>query len=69
MRIRHDGGVVTDAPGLYVLGTPVLRRRKSTYIHGAVDDTFDLAAHVWAHLDGRSNPVRRGGRPSRGSCR
>ena len=27
--LRHDGGVV-DAPGLYALGLPVLRRRKST---------------------------------------
>ena len=26
-RIRHDGGVVRDAPGLYLLGTPLLRRR------------------------------------------
>jgi hypothetical protein len=34
-RIRHDGGVVTGAPGLYVLGLPVLRTRASTYIHGA----------------------------------
>ena len=24
-RIRHDGGIVTSAPGLYVLGLPVLR--------------------------------------------
>jgi putative flavoprotein involved in K+ transport len=34
-RIRHEGGVVTGAPGLYVLGLPVLRTRASTYIHGA----------------------------------
>ena len=27
--LRHDGGVV-DAPGLYAIGLPVLRRRKST---------------------------------------
>jgi hypothetical protein len=25
--IRHDGGLVTGAPGLYVLGLPVLRTR------------------------------------------
>jgi putative flavoprotein involved in K+ transport len=28
-RIRHDGGVVTGAPGLYLLGMPVLRTRAS----------------------------------------
>jgi putative flavoprotein involved in K+ transport len=32
-RIRHEGGVV-DAPGMYVLGLPMLRRRKSSFIHG-----------------------------------
>ncbi len=32
-QLRHDGGVV-DAPGLYALGLPVLRRRKSTFIYG-----------------------------------
>ena len=37
-RIRHQGGVVKDAPGLYVIGMPLLRRRASTYIHGSVDD-------------------------------
>jgi putative flavoprotein involved in K+ transport len=48
--IRHDGGVVTDAPGLYVIGMPLLRRRASTYIHGAVDDSAHLAEHLHAHL-------------------
>ena len=38
-RIRHDGGVVTGAPGLYLLGMPVLRTRASTYIHGAAADS------------------------------
>src|SRR6202008_3165280 len=32
-QLNHDGGVV-DSPGLYVLGLPVLRRRKSTFICG-----------------------------------
>jgi putative flavoprotein involved in K+ transport len=35
--LNHDGGVV-DSPGLYALGLPVLRRRKSTFIHGIEDD-------------------------------
>lgn len=49
-RIRHDGGV-TPAPGLYVLGLPFLRRRKSSFIHGAGDDARDLSAHLGAYLD------------------
>jgi putative flavoprotein involved in K+ transport len=49
-RIRHDGGVV-DAPGMYVLGLPYLRRRKSSFIHGAEDDARDLSAHLARHLD------------------
>ena len=49
-RIRHRGGVVTDAPGIYVLGLPMLRTRASTYIHGASADTASLAAHLVANL-------------------
>jgi putative flavoprotein involved in K+ transport len=51
--IRHDGGVVTSAPGLYVLGMPVLRTRASTYIHGAATDSQDLASHLHSYLSGR----------------
>jgi len=50
-RLRHDGGVV-DAPGIYPLGATFLRRRKSSFIHGAEDDTADLADHLEAHLRG-----------------
>ena len=49
-RIRHDGGIV-DAAGLYVLGLPVLRRRKSSFIHGIEDDARDVTAHLQAYLD------------------
>jgi putative flavoprotein involved in K+ transport len=42
-QIRHDGGVVIGMRGLYLLGTPFLRRRRSTYIHGAVRDSEDIA--------------------------
>ncbi len=49
-RLRHDGGVVTDAPGLYALGLPMLRTRASTYIHGAAADTEELAGRLVAHL-------------------
>jgi putative flavoprotein involved in K+ transport len=48
-RIRHDGGVV-DSPGMYVLGLTFLRRRKSSFIHGAEDDVRDLSAHLASYL-------------------
>lgn len=48
-RIRHDGGVVA-APGLYVMGLPFMRRRKSSFIDGAGDDAADLAAHLSHNL-------------------
>lgn len=48
--LRHDRGVV-DAPGLYVLGLPFLRRRKSSFIHGAEDDVCEIVAHLAGHLD------------------
>jgi len=49
--LRHDGGIVEDAPGLYAIGLPVLRRRKSTFIVGAEDDARDIVAHLARHLD------------------
>ena len=49
-RIRHEGGVV-DAPGMYVVGLPMLRRRKSSFIHGIEDDVRDLTAHLHDFLD------------------
>jgi len=51
--LRHDGGVV-DAPGLYAIGLPVLRRRKSTFIHGAEDDARDVVEHLAGYLANRS---------------
>jgi putative flavoprotein involved in K+ transport len=58
-RIRHDGGVVTGAPGLYILGMPLLRTRASTYIHGAATDSEALADHLYSFLSSQ-----RGGRES-----
>jgi putative flavoprotein involved in K+ transport len=49
--LRHDGGVV-ESPGLYALGLPVLRRRKSTFIHGIEDDARDVIDHLAAFLAG-----------------
>lgn len=43
--LRHHGGVV-DAPGLYALGLPFLRRRKSNLIDGVGDDARDLSLHM-----------------------
>jgi putative flavoprotein involved in K+ transport len=50
--LEHDGGVV-DSPGLYALGLPVLRRRKSTFIHGIEDDAREVIGHLAAYLSGR----------------
>jgi putative flavoprotein involved in K+ transport len=49
-RIRHDGGVA-DSPGLYVLGLPLLRRRRSALIDGAGDDARDLGASIARFLE------------------
>jgi putative flavoprotein involved in K+ transport len=53
-QLRHDGGVV-DSPGLYALGLPVLRRRKSTFIHGIEDDAREVIDHLVGYLAGRVN--------------
>lgn len=51
--IRHQGGV-TPAPGLYVLGLPLLRRRSSTWLDGVGDDARELAEHLSARLGRRA---------------
>jgi putative flavoprotein involved in K+ transport len=53
--MRHDGGVVCS-PGMYLMGSQFLRRRKSSLIDGAGDDARDLSAHLSSYLDNR--PVR-----------
>lgn len=50
--LRHDGGVV-DSPGLYALGLPVLRRRRSTFLHGIADDAREVVDHLAGHLSGQ----------------
>jgi putative flavoprotein involved in K+ transport len=47
--IRHDGGVA-ETPGLYVIGLPFLRRRKSSLIDGVGDDARDLSGHLAAYV-------------------
>jgi putative flavoprotein involved in K+ transport len=51
-RLRHEGGVV-DSPGLYALGLPVLRRRKSTFVYGIEDDAREVVDHLGRYLAGR----------------
>ena len=48
--VVHDGGV-TAAPGLYLIGMPFLRRRKSSLIDGAAPDAAELTAHLAGYLD------------------
>jgi putative flavoprotein involved in K+ transport len=47
--VRHDGGVVSS-PGVYLMGLPFLRRRKSTLIDGAGDDARELSDHLASYL-------------------
>jgi putative flavoprotein involved in K+ transport len=48
-QLRHEGGVV-DIPGLYALGLPMLRRRRSTFIHGIEDDAREVIDHLAGYL-------------------
>ena len=34
-----------------VIGLPFLRRRKSSFIHGAEDDVNELSSHLCGYLD------------------
>ena len=47
--LRHEGGVA-GRPGLYALGLPVLRRRKSTFICGIEDDAREVTGHLARQL-------------------
>jgi len=50
-RILHDGGVVAS-PGMYLIGMPVLRCRRSSFIDGAGNDARYLSAHLASYLRG-----------------
>jgi putative flavoprotein involved in K+ transport len=54
--VRHDGGVVA-APGIYLMGSQFMRRRKSALIDGAGDDARDLSAHLALYLAGRVSRI------------
>jgi putative flavoprotein involved in K+ transport len=63
--LRHDGGVA-ESPGMYALGLPVLRRRKSSFIHGAEDDARDVIDHLAQYVAGGDSAVAVGrSRPAR----
>ena len=47
-QLQHEGGVVAS-PGLYALGLPVLRRRRSTFICGIEDDARAVVDHLARH--------------------
>ena len=49
--LQHEGGVAA-VPGLYALGLPVLRRRKSTFICGIEDDARAVIGDLARHLAG-----------------
>jgi putative flavoprotein involved in K+ transport len=51
-QLEHEGGVA-GRPGLYALGLPVLRRRRSTFICGIEDDAREVTEHLAGYLDGR----------------
>ncbi len=57
---EHEGGVVAS-PGMYALGLPVLRRRKSTFIHGAEDDARDVIDHLAGYLAKPASAAARAG--------
>lgn len=48
--LKHDGGAVAGFPGLYAIGMPLLRRRKSTFIIGAEDDAREIVGHLVRYL-------------------
>ncbi len=49
-RIDHTGGVVAGCPGLYLMGLPLMRTRKSTYIDGVAADAEYLSGHLSGRL-------------------
>jgi len=57
--LQHEGGVLAS-PGMYALGLPVLRRRKSTFIHGAEDDARDVIDHLAGYLANPASAARAG---------
>jgi putative flavoprotein involved in K+ transport len=55
-QIIHDGGVMRQ-PGLYALGLPFTRSRKSSFLDGVGPDARFLTSHLVAQLDGNAPPA------------
>ncbi len=55
--IRHDGGVM-EVPGMYLLGMPFTRRRKSSFLDGVGPDAQFLSAHLAGFLNQQARPQR-----------
>jgi putative flavoprotein involved in K+ transport len=55
-QLIHEGGLV-DSPGLYALGLPVLRRRRSTFICGTEDDAREVVEHLAWFLGASSSAI------------
>jgi putative flavoprotein involved in K+ transport len=51
-QLCHEGGVA-GSPGLYALGLPVLRRRRSSFIYGIEDDAREVIGHLARYLAAR----------------
>jgi len=49
-RLAHDGGVA-KVPGLFFMGLPFMRRRKSAFIDGVGPDAVELAPVIRRRLD------------------
>jgi putative flavoprotein involved in K+ transport len=60
-KVVHDGGVAR-LPGLYLMGLPFMRRRRSNLIGGMRLDAADLAGHLRGFLDdvARTRTIRGG---------
>jgi putative flavoprotein involved in K+ transport len=50
-RVAHDGGV-GRMPGLYLLGLPFLRRRRSNLLAGLGIDAAEISRHLLGYLEG-----------------
>jgi putative flavoprotein involved in K+ transport len=62
-RLMHDGGVVAS-PGLYTLGLPLMRRRKSSFIFGIEEDARDITGHLAGFLQSTQGRIPHGVYPN-----
>ena len=51
-RLQHERGIC-PVPGLFMLGLPVMRRRRSHHVSGAAADTHELSDILQQHLHAR----------------